>query len=137
MDIFTSFSEPLLVCRLEKTELGSWEDTHWHPREPWSLQIREGGRCPSQKESGLHPGTTSLPQRGPCGGARLQDTPGVAWGQFKGRGQSCTLAGAVLGAAGPREVLALARLLWVGQSWSTLTLNGEAGHLQSVVYLPR
>ena len=48
-------------------------------------------------------GTTSLPQRGPCGGARLQDTPGVAWGQFKGRGQSCTLAGAVLGAAGPRE----------------------------------
>ena len=54
--IFTSFSEPLLVRRLEKTELGSWEDTPLAPQgamEPsdprgWSLPFAGRVRAASR-----------------------------------------------------------------------------------------
>lgn len=135
--IFTSFSEPLLVRRLEKTELGSWEDTPLAPQgamEPsdprgWSLPFAGRVRAASRHHFPALAGALWRDQAAghPRGGMR----------PVQRKGAELHPGGCSPGVAGPREALALTRLLWVGQSWSILTLNGEAGDLQSVVYLPR
>lgn len=73
--LLPAFQDLCWFVILRKRSWGAGRTPHWHPGEPWSLQTHEGGRCPLQEESGLHPSTVPLPQQGSRGGARLKDTP--------------------------------------------------------------
>lgn len=122
--LLPAFQDLCWCLILRKRSWGAGRTPHWHPGEPWSLQTHEGGRCPLQEESGLHPSTVPLPQRGPRGGARLQDTPRGGVGPVQRLGSELHPGGGeqqvspgqetVLGAAGPREALALTWLPWGG-----------------------
>lgn len=122
--LLPAFQDLCWCVILRKHSWGAGRTPRWHPREPGSLQTHGGGRCPSQEESGPHPSTAPLPQREPRGGPRLQDTPRGGVGPFQRLGSELHPGGGeqqvpsgqetVLGAAGPREVLALTRLPWGG-----------------------
>ena len=73
--LLPAFQDLCWCVILRKRSWGAGRTPHWDLGEPWSLQTHEGGRCPSQEESGLHPSTVPLPQWGLRGGARLQETP--------------------------------------------------------------